>query len=213
MLKNGDFKAEITLSGGSGRAKIESPADVHVEDGKITATLVWSSSSYDYMEVGGVGYTPEIVDGKAVFTVEIPALDEELAIKAETVAMSAPHMIDYTLLVSGAEIRATENSESSTVSESSTSTESSANSTSSESSTFTESSTTVESSSSSTTIESSTSAESSTISTGEYISSESISVPESGSHAAPLPILIVCGAVLAAVIALVVVIVSRKAKK
>lgn len=207
MLKNGDFKAEITLSGGSGRAKIESPADVHVEDGKITATLVWSSSSYDYMEVGGVGYTPEIVDGKAVFTVEIPALDEELAIKAETVAMSAPHMIDYTLLVSGAEIRATENSESST------STESSANSTSSESSTFTESSTTVESSSSSTTIESSTSAESSTISTGEYISSESISVPESGSQVAPLPILIVCGAVLAAVIALVVVIVSRKAKK
>lgn len=198
MLKNGDFKAEITLSGGSGRAKIESPADVHVEDGKITATLVWSSSSYDYMEVGGVGYTPEIVDGKAVFTVEIPALDEELAIKAETVAMSAPHMIDYTLLVSGAEIRATENSESSTVSESSAVPESSIS---------TESSTAVESSSSSTTIESST------ISTSEYISSESISVPESGSHAAPLPILIVCGAVLAAVIALVVVIVSRKAKK
>lgn len=204
MLKNGDFKAEITLSGGSGRAKIESPADVHVEDGKITATLVWSSSSYDYMEVGGVGYTPEIVDGKAVFTVEIPALDEELAIKAETVAMSAPHMIDYTLLVSGAEIRATDNSESSTVSESSAVPESSIS---------TESSTAVESSSSSTTIESSTSAESSTISTSEYISSESISVPESGSHAAPLPILIVCGAVLAAVIALVVVIVSRKAKK
>lgn len=198
MLKNGDFKAEITLSGGSGRAKIESPADVHVEDGKITATLVWSSSSYDYMEVGGVGYTPEIVDGKAVFTVEIPALDEELAIKAETVAMSAPHMIDYTLLVSGAEIRATENSESSTVSESSAVPESS---------TAVESSSSAESSSSSTTIESST------ISTSEYISSESISVPESGSHAAPLPILIVCGAVLAAVIALVVVIVSRKAKK
>ncbi len=206
-LKNGDFKAEITLSGGSGRAKIESPADVHVEDGKITATLVWSSSSYDYMEIGGVGYTPEIVNGKAVFTVEIPALDEEISIKAETVAMSASHMIDYTLLVSGAEIRTSdnsENSESSAVSESSTSVESS---TSAESSS---------SSDSSTISSSSTSVESSTASTTEYISSESIAVPESGTHAAPLLILIACGvglAVVAAAVAAVIVLVLRKAKK
>ncbi len=198
MLKNGDFKVEVTLSGGSGKAKIMSPADVHVEDGKITATLVWSSSSYDYMEIDGTGYTPEIVDGKAVFTVEIPALDEEISIKAETVAMSAPHMIDYTLLVSGAEIRTSDNSESS---ESLNSTESS---TSAESSTSTENSTI---SSSSATVESSAT------STTEYISSESVSVPESGSQIAPLPILIVCGAVLAAAVAAVIVLVLRKAKK
>ena len=106
-LPNGSFLAEITLEGGSGRAKIQSPAPIHIEDGKITATLTWSSSSYDYMEIGGVGYTSKIVDGKAVFEVEIPALDTPLDIKAETVAMSEPHMIDYVLTVSGEEIKLT----------------------------------------------------------------------------------------------------------
>lgn len=104
-LPNGDFLAEITLEGGSGKAKIQSPAPLHIENGKIIATLTWSSSSYDYMEIDGVGYTPEIIDGKSVFTVEIPALDTPLEIKAETVAMSSPHMIDYTLTVSGSEVK------------------------------------------------------------------------------------------------------------
>lgn len=107
-LPNGDFKAEITLSGGTGRTTIQSPADIHIENGTITAELIWSSPNYDFMEVGGVGYTPTSNDGSSVFSVVIPALDTELPIKAETVAMSAPHMIEYTLLVSCEELRQTE---------------------------------------------------------------------------------------------------------
>lgn len=104
-LPNGDFKAEITLSGGTGRTTIQSPADIHIENGRITAELIWSSPNYDFMEIGGVGYTPISNDGSSVFSVVIPALDTELPIKAETVAMSSPHMIEYTLYVSGAEIK------------------------------------------------------------------------------------------------------------
>ena len=123
LLPDGDFQAEVRLSGGTGRTSVLSPADVHIKDGIITAEIVWSSSNYDYMEIGGVGYTPISYDGGSAFLVEIPAFDTEIPIQAETVAMSAPHMIEYTLWVSGEGILSetdsdTENSESSVVSES-----------------------------------------------------------------------------------------------
>ncbi len=42
---------EAALSGGSGRASVESPAVVEVKDGKAEATIIWSSSNYDYVRV------------------------------------------------------------------------------------------------------------------------------------------------------------------
>ena len=42
---------EVALSGGTGRASVQSPAQVRVEDGSITARVVWSSSDYDLMVV------------------------------------------------------------------------------------------------------------------------------------------------------------------
>lgn len=123
LLPEGDFRAEVRLSGGTGRTAVLSPADVHIKDGVITAEIVWSSSNYDYMEIGGVGYSPISYEGGSAFLVEIPAFNTEIPIQAETVAMSAPHMIEYTLWVSGEGILSetdsdTENSESSAVSES-----------------------------------------------------------------------------------------------
>lgn len=103
-LPNGDFKSELSLDGGTGRVTVQSPADVHIENGVITAEIIWSSPNYDLMIVNGKEYTPTSVEGGARFTVEIPALDTPLKIQAETVAMSTPRMIDYTLTVSGKEI-------------------------------------------------------------------------------------------------------------
>lgn len=103
-LPEGDFKAEITLSGGTGRTTIQSPANVHVENGVITAEIVWSSPNYDLMVVDGKEYKPDSMEGGSRFTVEIPSLDTPLDIQAETVAMTAPHMIDYTITVSSKEI-------------------------------------------------------------------------------------------------------------
>ena len=52
-LEDGDYTAPVTLTGGSGRAQVESPAKLHLENGQLTATIVWSSSNYDYMKVDG----------------------------------------------------------------------------------------------------------------------------------------------------------------
>lgn len=103
-LPDGDFKAELTLAGGTGRTTVQSPADVHIENGVITAKIVWSSPYYDLMIVDGKEYKPISNDGNSVFEVEIPALDSPLSVQAETVAMSTPHLIDYTITVSGSEI-------------------------------------------------------------------------------------------------------------
>lgn len=104
-LPEGDFKAELILSGGTGRVTVQSPADVHIENGVITAEIIWSSPNYDLMIVDGKEYTPVLTDNdSAHFKIELPALDMPLDIQAETVAMTTPHMIDYTLTVSGKQI-------------------------------------------------------------------------------------------------------------
>ena len=53
---DGTYTCDVTLEGGSGRATVESPAALTVADGKMTATIVWSSPNYDYMIVDGEKY-------------------------------------------------------------------------------------------------------------------------------------------------------------
>ena len=50
-LADGTYTADVTLSGGSGRASVESPAALTVSGGKVTAKIIWSSKNYDYMKV------------------------------------------------------------------------------------------------------------------------------------------------------------------
>ena len=60
----------MTLAGGSGRARVESPAKLTVSGGAFTVTIAWSSSNYDYMVVDGVRYDPVNTEGNSVF--ELP---------------------------------------------------------------------------------------------------------------------------------------------
>lgn len=92
----GEYTCEVTLSGGSGRASIASPAKL-VSDGKtITATILWSSPNYEYMLLEDVRYDPIQTEGNSTF--EIPViLDKEMPVSASTIAMSQPHLVDYTL--------------------------------------------------------------------------------------------------------------------
>ena len=96
-LKDGSYTAEVTVEGGSGRASVQSPASIRVEDGKVWATIVWSSSNYDYMKVDGVKY--DLLEGYETSAFEIPVagFDWKLPVTADTVAMSQPHEIGYTL--------------------------------------------------------------------------------------------------------------------
>lgn len=104
-MKDGNYTIEITLTGGSGRTSIESPASLEVENGIMTAEIVWSSSNYNYMEIGGEKYYPISGEENSTFLVEIPALDTEIPISAETLAMSEPHIIEYTLEFDSATIK------------------------------------------------------------------------------------------------------------
>ena len=94
---DGSYTCEVTLEGGSGRATVESPAALTVADGKMIATIVWSSPNYDYMIVDGEKYLPTNTEGNSTFEIPVSALDTALTVTADTVAMSTPHEIEYTL--------------------------------------------------------------------------------------------------------------------
>ena len=96
-LADGVYEVNVTLAGGSGRAKIASPTELTIKDGRATAKIVWSSDKYDYMEVEGIRFTPEIQNGHSVFAVPVTELDKPLAMVGDTTAMSTPHAIDYQL--------------------------------------------------------------------------------------------------------------------
>ena len=94
---DGSYTCEVTLEGGSGRATVDSPAALTVADGKMTATIVWSSPNYDYMIVDGEKYLPTNTEGNSTFEIPVSALGVPLSVVADTVAMSTPHEIEYTL--------------------------------------------------------------------------------------------------------------------
>ena len=105
-LADGTYTVAMTMTGGTGKAKIASPVALMVREGQITATLVWSSANYDYMKVDGVRYDALIEDGHSVFTVPVASLGEPLPVVADTVAMSTPHEIEYTITFDAASLQA-----------------------------------------------------------------------------------------------------------
>ena len=96
-LEDGTYEFDVTLTGGTGRATVESPAKVEIKDKEATATIIWSSPNYDYMIVDGEKYEPVNKDGNSTFEIPVTVFDTEMEVTADTVAMSTPHEIDYTL--------------------------------------------------------------------------------------------------------------------
>ena len=94
---DGEYSVNVVLEGGSGRASVDSPAALTVADGRMTATIVWSSPNYDYMIVDGEKYLPTNTEGNSTFEIPVAALGTPLSVVADTVAMSTPHEIEYTL--------------------------------------------------------------------------------------------------------------------
>lgn len=96
-LEDGTYTMELTFEGGSGKAKISSPATVTISGGKVTATVEWSSPNYDYMIVNGEKYLPVNTEGNSVFEIPVLTFDEPMNVIGDTVAMSKPHEVEYTL--------------------------------------------------------------------------------------------------------------------
>lgn len=95
-----EFDATVTLTGGTGKAKIES-AHIFYEGENMMAAIVWSSKSYDYMIVDGEKYLP--VNGaseNSSFIIPVKALDRPISVAADTTAMSKPHEIQYEITFS-----------------------------------------------------------------------------------------------------------------
>lgn len=104
--EDGTYTIEVSLAGGSGKATVTTPAEITITDKKGTASIEWSSPNYDYMIVDGETYLPVNTEGNSVFEIPVMALDEGMAVVADTTAMSTPHEIEYTLTFDSATLTA-----------------------------------------------------------------------------------------------------------
>ena len=105
-LADGAYTAAVTLAGGSGKASVESPAGLTVKGGVCTARIVFSSKNYDYVRIGDAVFLPVNTEGNSAFDLPVAFFDRPMPIVADTVAMSEPHEIAYTLLFDSAALEA-----------------------------------------------------------------------------------------------------------
>lgn len=95
-IQNGKYTGKITLTGGSGRAHIKSPAVITAKDGRLTAKIIWSSEYYQYIQIGSLKFKK--LNKKGNSRMNIPVVpDTDIHIQGLTTAMSTPHLIDYTI--------------------------------------------------------------------------------------------------------------------
>ncbi len=104
-MKDGNYTVGVSLSGGTGRASVASPARLTAENGEMTARIEWSSPHYDLMIVDGERLLPVNKDGNSVFLVPVADLNIPLDVEAETIAMSEPHLIAYRLIFDAGSLR------------------------------------------------------------------------------------------------------------
>jgi len=107
-LADGSYTAEVTLAGGSGRSLVESPAVLRVENGQVFATIVWGSANYDYMKVNDEKYMLTETEGNSTFEIPVTGFDWRMPVIANTIAMSEPHEISYTMTFDSATLEKVE---------------------------------------------------------------------------------------------------------
>lgn len=105
-LADGSYAVCGTLEGGTGKTTLVNPTQLTVTNGQGVATVVLSSSKYDYMIVDGVKYEPVTTEGGSTFEIPVTGLDVKIPVVADTVAMSEPHEIEYTILLDSATLEA-----------------------------------------------------------------------------------------------------------
>lgn len=107
-LEDGMYTADVVLEGGSGRASVQTPVKLRVEAGKVWATVVWGSANYDYMKVDNVKYEWDGNGDKSTFEIPVSVFDWKIPVIADTIAMSEPHEIEYTLTFDSATLKKAE---------------------------------------------------------------------------------------------------------
>lgn len=107
-LEDGMYTAQVRLEGGSGRATVESPASLRVQGGKIFATIAWDSPNFDYMKVNDEKFEAVNTGGNSTFEIPVMGFDWKIPVAADTIAMSQPHEISYTLVFDSATLKKAE---------------------------------------------------------------------------------------------------------
>ena len=104
-LTDGEYAINVTMTGGSGKATIQSPTLLTLNDGIAYASITWSSSNYDYMIVDGQKYLNESEeDANSRFMIPIADLTQDVPVIADTLAMGTPHEVQYVLTFDPASI-------------------------------------------------------------------------------------------------------------
>lgn len=107
-LEDGSYTVAVRLEGGSGRAAVETPAALRIEDGKAFAVITWGSSNYDYMKVDGEKLDLISTGGNSSFEIPVRVFDRKMPVIADTIAMSEPHEVEYTLVFDSTTIKKAE---------------------------------------------------------------------------------------------------------
>lgn len=96
-LKDGTYTIEASLKRSSGKAELESPSVLYVEDGMAMAEITFGSSNYDYVIMDGEKCFLLDEEGNSSFLVPVVGFDHDLPLTADSIALGTPREIDYTV--------------------------------------------------------------------------------------------------------------------
>ncbi len=103
-LEDGLYSVDARLVGDAGKAKVESPAQLRVENGEAFATVVWGSKKYADMSLCGARAAALEGEGNAAFEARVPCFDWNLAVTIDSTALGAPVEMAYSLRFDSASI-------------------------------------------------------------------------------------------------------------
>lgn len=101
-LSDGIYLVDAALEGG--RATLESPALLTVEDGVCTAYIAFGTAKIDYVIVDGEKYLPTNDGGNAAFTIPVSGFDRGLSIIVDSTAIKPATEVQYTITFDSASI-------------------------------------------------------------------------------------------------------------
>ena len=97
QLEDGTYTVEASLEGGSGKAKVESPATLYIEDGHAKAEIVFGSANYDYVIISDEKCELLKEEGNSSFLIPVSGFDYNLPITVDSIALGKPRELDYTI--------------------------------------------------------------------------------------------------------------------
>ena len=103
-LADGTYTCPVALTG-EGKAALETPAELTVEGGVCTATIVFTTKKIDYVLVGGEKYLPVNEEGNAAFTVPVAAFDRPISIIVDSTAIKPATEVSYSVTFESAGIQ------------------------------------------------------------------------------------------------------------